>query len=136
MSIFTKVWWEEAAERAIKTFAQALATGIIGKGVVEATGANVPSILELNWPVLLGAATTMAVLSILTSIAGTNIGPKGTPSLVAPKAATSQSIGGDSKVQFGSTPEYSPVKGDVRAILPPGFDSSYRIPENKEDVIE
>lgn len=56
-----KLWAEKAAIRALKTFAQTLATLI---------GADYISIVELDWPQLLGIAATTAVLSILTSLAG------------------------------------------------------------------
>lgn len=54
-------WARAAAIRAVKTTAQALITLI---------GADLVSIVALDWPQMLGVAATMAVVSFLTSIAG------------------------------------------------------------------
>lgn len=69
--MFTKEFWLRVAERAIKTFAQALvATGI----VVGATGQE--------WQAAVIAAAIAAVLSVVTSVASIGVGESGTPSLV------------------------------------------------------
>lgn len=69
--MFTKDFWKHVAERAGKTFAQALiATGI----VVGATGQE--------WQAAVIAAAIAAVLSVVTSVASIDAGTKGTPSLV------------------------------------------------------
>lgn len=71
--MFTQDFWKRTAERAIKTFAQALvATGI----VVGATGHE--------WQAAVVAAAIAAVLSVATSVAGIGVGDPGTPSLVDP----------------------------------------------------
>lgn len=71
--MFTKEFWKRTAERAIKTFAQALiATGI----VVGAT--------SKEWQAAGLAAVIAAVLSVVTSVASEGVGEKGTPSLVDP----------------------------------------------------
>lgn len=54
-------WAKAAGVRAAKTAAQAIVTLV---------GANAVSIVTLDWPQLLGIAATMAVLSLLTSVAG------------------------------------------------------------------
>lgn len=54
-------WLHAAAIRMLKTFCQGLATLI---------GTDMISIVDLNWPQMLGIAATMALLSLLTSIAG------------------------------------------------------------------
>lgn len=56
-----KRWAIAAAVRAAKTGAQAMVAFI---------GAGQLSIIELDWPQMLGMAATMAVLSLLTSVAG------------------------------------------------------------------
>lgn len=56
-----KAWTTAALIRALKTTAQALVTLI---------GADMVSIVSLDWAQMLGVATTMAVVSLLTSIAG------------------------------------------------------------------
>jgi hypothetical protein len=55
------MWAKAAGTRAAKTAAQALVTLI---------GADAVSIITLDWAQLLGIAATMAVLSLLTSLAG------------------------------------------------------------------
>lgn len=57
--MFSKVFWRDAAERAIKTFAQTLAALL---------SATATPLLAFDWPVLLGVAATAALLSLLTSV--------------------------------------------------------------------
>lgn len=54
-------WWKAAGVRVLKTAAQSLVT-LIGTGAVGVT--------ELDWPQMLGITATMAILSLLTSLAG------------------------------------------------------------------
>ncbi len=56
-----KSWIKAAAIRAAKTFCQGLATLI---------GTDMVSIVDLDWPQMLGISATMALLSVLTSVAG------------------------------------------------------------------
>lgn len=56
-----KEWIKAAAVRAIKTMAQ---------GAITLIGSDMVSIIEINWPQILGCVATMGLLSILTSIAG------------------------------------------------------------------
>lgn len=56
-----KQWLIAAGIRALKTFAQ---------GCVTLIGADYINIIDIDWPTILGTAATMAVLSILTSLAG------------------------------------------------------------------
>lgn len=58
--IFTKIWFEAALVRALKTVAQtAIAT--IGTSAIMS---------EVNWALVMSASAVAGVLSILTSIAG------------------------------------------------------------------
>lgn len=57
--IWTTAFWRGAAERAIKTFAQAL-VGIIGVGAV--------GLLDVDWWQALSAAALATLASLLTSI--------------------------------------------------------------------
>jgi hypothetical protein len=66
-------FWIAAAERAIKTFAQAL---------IALIGTSAMNILELDWTQMLGVSATAAVVSILTSVASANFGPNYGPSLM------------------------------------------------------
>ncbi len=71
--LFTKRFWYDALERAIKTFAQS---------AVLAIGASQLNVFALDWKNLAGFALGGAILSILTSMAGVGVGEKGTASLV------------------------------------------------------
>ena len=54
-----KEWLRAALIRAIRTFAQGLLTLI---------GSDVINVLDINWLQIIGISTTMAIVSILTSI--------------------------------------------------------------------
>lgn len=60
-TVFTKKLLICAAVRAIRTFAQ---------GLVTLIGSDMINIVDLDWVRMLGIAATMAVVSLLTSIAG------------------------------------------------------------------
>lgn len=70
--MFTLVFWVDVAERAAKTFAQALAAALIASG----TG-----LLNAPWWAALSAAGMAAVLSLLTSVASSQVGDPATASL-------------------------------------------------------
>jgi hypothetical protein len=74
MTMFTKTFWTAAAERALRTVAQALIAVIAATSFDWFTAAN--------WQAIAGTALTAGVLSLLTSIASAGIGDKGTPSMV------------------------------------------------------
>ena len=67
-----KGFWIASAERAIKTFCQALVALFVA-GV---------TVLTIDWVQGLAVAATAAVVSVLTSIASYNVGPFLGPSLV------------------------------------------------------
>jgi len=70
--MFDKLFWVATAERALKTFAQALvALFIAGQ-----------TILTIDWQQALAVSVTAAVVSVLTSIASSRLGPFDGPSLV------------------------------------------------------
>jgi hypothetical protein len=54
-------WAYAAAIRALKTFAQ---------GLITLIGSDYINIVDIDWPTALGMAATMALISILTSMAG------------------------------------------------------------------
>ena len=60
-TVFTKKWLICAGVRAIRTFSQ---------GLVTLIGSDMINIVDLDWVKMLGIAATMAVVSLLTSIAG------------------------------------------------------------------
>ena len=72
--MFTASFWKQAAERALRTVAQALVA------VIAATSFDW---FSADWRAIAGTALTAGVLSLLTSIASAGIGEKGTPSIVA-----------------------------------------------------
>lgn len=72
--MFTKEFWKDAAERAIKTFAQSL--------IAVLSVAVAAPIWELNWVEALGVSLTATALSLLTSIAGTGTGNPETGSFI------------------------------------------------------
>ena len=72
--LFTKTFWMETIERAIKTSAQfVIGAGILGEGV---------DLFTVDLAMLGGFALTGAVLSALTSLASIGIGSKGSASVV------------------------------------------------------
>jgi len=71
-TVFTASFWRDAAERAIKSAAQA---GIL------ALGGGAVDVLTLDWATLAGAAGGGALLSMLTSIASVTVTQRGTASL-------------------------------------------------------
>ena len=56
-----KKWIAAAGMRALKTFCQ---------GCVTLIGADYINIMDLDWKTIIGTALTMALLSLLTSVAG------------------------------------------------------------------
>ena len=70
-------WAGDVLGRAIRTFAQTAAGSLVGATLVT----------EVPWQAVLSASLLAAVASIVTSIATTPIGPKGTPELVSPAGA-------------------------------------------------
>ena len=66
-------FWKQAAERAIKTFAQT---------IVAMVGANSVSVLDADFLAVISASFGAAILSILTSIASTKAKDPESPSLI------------------------------------------------------
>ena len=71
--MFTATFWKSAAERAIKTVAQAL---------IAVLAATTFDWFTADWQAIAGTAVTAGVLSLLSSIASAGIGDKGTTSLM------------------------------------------------------
>lgn len=69
----SKTFWVDAAERAVRTFAQAL-LAVLGAGFVVTDAAQ--------WTEALLAAAFAALLSVLTSVAGGTVGDPNTGSLL------------------------------------------------------
>lgn len=73
----TKLFWKDAAERAIKTFAQAL-VALLGAGAVD--------VLQVNWGDRLSVSVGAALISVLTSIASAGAGSNSASLVVDYKA--------------------------------------------------
>jgi len=74
--MFAKLFWISTLERAVKTFAQAVAALLMAGGF---------GLIDAPWLDALSAGGMAALLSVLTSVGSATWGPqKGTPSLSAP----------------------------------------------------
>jgi hypothetical protein len=71
--MWSRRFWKQAAERCVKTAAQAL-VGVVGLDAANA--------LAVDWKVAGAVAAGAVVLSLLTSLASLAIGPGDSPSLV------------------------------------------------------
>lgn len=70
--MWTKLYWQQIAERALKAFAQTLLALITVEGF---------DLAAVDWRHVLTAAAFATGYSVLTSFGSTPIGPGGTPSL-------------------------------------------------------
>ena len=73
--MFTKLFWKDAVERAIKTIAQTLVT-------LWLTSDAVFNILTVDWTQAIGVAVGAGVLSVLTSVGSAATSGTDTASLV------------------------------------------------------
>ena len=73
--MFTKLFWKDAVERAIKTMAQTLVT-------LWLTSDAVFNVLTVDWTQAIGVAVGAGVLSVLTSVGSAATSGTDTASLV------------------------------------------------------
>lgn len=73
----SRQFWEDTAERSLKTFAQAL-LGVFVAGV---------TIMSVDWVDALAIGATAALVSVLTSVASAGARDPESASLVAPRPA-------------------------------------------------
>lgn len=66
--MFSKDYWRATAELAVRAFAGSL---------VALLGVNVSGILDVDWQQALSVAALATVVSVLTSLSVTNVGPPG-----------------------------------------------------------
>ena len=71
--MFTKLFWQRATERAIKSFAQSLVAVLTASGL---------GLFDAPWPKALSTAGMVALLSVLTSLASTKLGDDEDPSVL------------------------------------------------------
>jgi hypothetical protein len=71
--VWSLAFLKDAAERALKTFAQSLLAALTLSGV---------DVLHLDWGQTLSVAGTATAISVLTSIVSVTVGDQGTASLV------------------------------------------------------
>ena len=76
--MFTLIFWQATAERAVKSFAQALAATLGAGGI---------AFQDVDWVLALSVAGMTALLSVLTSLSSIKVGDVGMPSLVSRGAA-------------------------------------------------
>ena len=77
--MFSRRFWKLTAERAVKVFAESLVAVLVAAG----TG-----LLSTDWTTALSTAGMAALLAVLTSVASSGIGPKGSPSVLQPESPT------------------------------------------------
>lgn len=71
--MFTRAYWAQVAERAVKTFCQAAAALLVGDGL---------GVVTVDWWHVLDVAALAALVSVLTSVASAPFGERGTPSVL------------------------------------------------------
>lgn len=69
--MFSKSFWRDTAERAVRNAATSFSATLGGTAILW----------ELKWELLIGVPLTAAVLEVAVSLSGTRVGQKGTASL-------------------------------------------------------
>jgi len=80
--MLNKDFWVATLERAVMAFAGAL---------VAAIGTNAVSIININWEQALGLSATVALVTVLTSIASSGFGKAG-PALFGPETIAPDTV--------------------------------------------
>ena len=86
--MFTQTFWKSEIERAIRTFCQTL---------VAVVGASKFDWMSADWQTLIATSAIAAGLSVLTSVAGINVGDKGSASVTVTEIPT--------RIQLSSPPK-------------------------------
>ncbi len=71
--MWTKTFWKQALERALKTFAQAALALLAGDGI---------GVLDVNWGDVASVGALAALASVLTSVGTAGVGEPNDPSLI------------------------------------------------------
>lgn len=82
--MWTIGFWKATAERAVRTFAQALAAVLV---------AGATNLLDVDWAAALGTAGLAALLAVLTAVGTAGVGPHGPGILEAPTPDAEPSTG-------------------------------------------
>ncbi|WP_372343146.1 holin [Streptomyces sp. KL116D] len=77
--MWSTAFWKATAERAIRTFAQALAAVLV---------AGATNLLDVDWVAALGTAGLATLLAVLTAVGTAGIGPHGPGILEEPTGGT------------------------------------------------
>lgn len=73
--MFTILFWKQALERSVKTFAQSI--------IAATTISGTTTLADISMGGVFATAGVAAVISILTSIVSAPLSPQGNPSLIA-----------------------------------------------------
>jgi hypothetical protein len=76
--MWTKNFWKQSAERALKTFAQGSLALLAGDGL---------GVLDINWGDVASVGALAAIASVLTSIVTAGVGEPNDPSAVRKELA-------------------------------------------------
>lgn len=113
MYLLNKQFWIASAERAIKTFVQAL---IAAFGVGQVSGAVGVDVAAIDWRGALSLAFSAALLSVLMSVGSGPIGAANSPSILAgaPAAAASAAV-----AVAAANPVLAPAVAAATAVAEP-----------------
>jgi hypothetical protein len=114
MYLLNKQFWIASAERAIKTFVQAL---IAAFGVGQVSGVVGVDVAAIDWRGALSLAFSAALLSVLMSVGSGPIGATNSPSLlaVAPVTAATAVV-----AAAAANPVLAPAVAAATAVDPTG----------------
>jgi hypothetical protein len=82
--VFSRYFWRATAERAVKSFAQSLLALLSAQQI---------GLLDVDWVATLSTAGMVTLLSVLTSLASTQVGDASDPSAVATQPAVPTPVG-------------------------------------------
>ncbi|MFJ9041712.1 holin [Streptomyces sp. NPDC102406] len=83
--MWDRSFWKATAERAVRTFAQALAAVLV---------AGATNLFDVDWAGALGTAALATVLAVLTAVGAAGVGARGPGVLETPTEGGTHSHGG------------------------------------------
>jgi hypothetical protein len=117
MYLLNKQFWIATAERAIKTFVQAL---IAAFGVGQVSGAVGVDVAAIDWRGALSLAFSAALLSVLMSVGSGPIGAANSPSLLSVAAAGPVTAANAVVAAAAASPALAPAVAAAVAVDPAG----------------